>query len=239
MEYFDILETACTSVGLTFNYDKYNKFITYKNLIQEWNEKINLTSILDDDGIIKKHFIDCIKVFSFKELNNVETLIDIGTGAGFPGIPIAIMNPNLKVTLLDSLNKRVNFLKEVCDKLELKNVELFHGRAEDFARKKEFREKFDVAVSRAVANMNVLSEFCLPYVKVKGCFIALKGPAVDEEIKGSKNCITILGGSIEDIIETYIEDTDLNHNLVIVRKLKECSKTYPRKAGTVTKKPLK
>lgn len=239
MEYFDILKSACLSVGLEFDEDKYNKFITYKNLIQEWNEKVNLTAILDDEGIIKKHFIDCIKAFSFKELSNANTLIDVGTGAGFPGIPIAIMNPNLKVTLLDSLNKRVKFLEEVCQKLDLKNVELYHGRAEDFARKIEFREKFDIAISRAVANMNVLSEFCLPYVKVKGYFVALKGPAVEEEIKGSKNCIGILGGTVDNIIETYIEDTDLNHNLVIVRKLKECPKTYPRKAGTVSKKPLK
>ena len=144
-------------------------------LLQEWNEKVNLTTIIEDEEVIKKHFIDCIKAFKSKPIREAKTVIDVGTGAGFPGIPIAIMNPKTKVTLLDSLNKRVNFLNTVVNELGLTNVTTIHARAEDGARKVELREKFDVATSRAVANMAVLTEFCMPYVKVKGYFVALKG----------------------------------------------------------------
>jgi len=166
-------------------------------------------------------------------------MIDVGTGAGFPGIPIAIMNPNINVTLLDSLNKRIKFLDIVISKLGLKNIKTIHSRAEDGARNKKLREKFDIATSRAVANMSVLSEYCLPYVKVGGKFIALKGPAVDQEIEESDVAIKTLGGELEQICEVKIEDTDLRHNLVVVKKIKECAKTYPRKAGTISKKPIK
>ena len=207
-------------------------------LLQEWNEKINLTAITDDEEVIKKHFIDCIKAFKSDTIKNAKTIIDVGTGAGFPGLPIAIMNPNVKVTLLDSLNKRINYLNTVVRELGLKNVTTIHSRAEDGARKPELREKFDVATSRAVANMAVLSEYCMPYVKKDGYFVALKGPAVDEELKNATNAIKTLGGELKEIIEVSIEETDLKHNIVEVKKLNPCSKTYPRKAGTITKKPL-
>ena len=165
-------------------------------------------------------------------------MIDVGTGAGFPGLPIAIMREDLKVTLLDSLNKRINFLNLVVRELGLKNVKTIHSRAEDGARKPELREKFDIATSRAVANMAVLSEYCMPYVKKDGYFVALKGPSVDEELKNATNAIKTLGGELKEIIEVSIEETDLKHNIVEVKKLNPCSKTYPRKAGTITKKPL-
>ena len=207
MQYFDLMKKACDSVGMEFNEDKYQKFMLYKDLLKEWNEKINLTAITEDEEIVKKHFIDCIKAFKADEFKKAKTVIDVGTGAGFPGLPIAIMREDVEVTLLDSLNKRVNFLNEVVNKL--------------------------------VANMCVLSEFCIPYVKVNGNFIALKGPNITEELNDSKNAIGTLGGKLKGITEVEIEGTDLNHNLVIVDKIKSTPKTFPRKAGNVTKKPLK
>ncbi|MBN1069393.1 16S rRNA (guanine(527)-N(7))-methyltransferase RsmG [Clostridium botulinum] len=239
MKFYDLMCKAAQDVGLELSKEQYEKFIIYKNLLQEWNEKVNLTAITEDEEIIKKHFIDSIKAFKREEFKEAKTLIDVGTGAGFPGIPVAIMNENIQVTLLDSLNKRVNFLNLVTEKLGLKNVVAIHSRAEDGARQKNLRESFDIATSRAVANMSVLSEFCLPYVKINGHFIALKGPAVEEEIKDSDKAITTLGGQLLDICEVEIEDTELKHNLVVVKKIKECPKVYPRKAGNVTKKPIK
>lgn len=239
MKYYELMKSAAEDVGMTLSEIQYNQFIKYMRLVQEWNEKVNLTAITEDDEVIKKHFIDCIKAFKSKELKDARTVIDVGTGAGFPGLPIAIMDSSKSVTLLDSLNKRINFLNLVIRELELKNVITIHSRAEDGARKKELRENFDIATSRAVANMTVLSEFCLPYVKIGGSFVALKGPAIEDELKDSRSGIGTLGGKIKDVLELSIEDTDLKHNLVIVNKVKECPKTYPRKAGTITKKPLK
>lgn len=238
MEFFELMKTASNDVGLEFTEGQYEQFIKYMRLLQEWNEKINLTAITEDGEVVKKHFIDCIKAFKSDKIKNAKTIIDVGTGAGFPGLPIAIMNPNVEVTLLDSLNKRINFLNLVVRELGLKNVKTIHSRAEDGARKPELREKFDIATSRAVANMAVLSEFCMPYVKKGGYFVALKGPSIDEELENGSNAIKILGGELKDIIEISIEETDLKHNIVEVKKIKTCPKTYPRKAGTVNKKPL-
>ena len=234
MKFFDLMKRAANEAGLELTELQYEQFIKYMRLLQEWNEKINLTAITDDEEVIKKHFIDCIKAFKSDAIKNAKTIIDVGTGAGFPGLPIAIMNPNVKVTLLDSLNKRINYLNTVVRELGLKNVTTIHSRAEDGARKPEF----DVATSRAVANMAVLSEYCMPYVKKDGYFVALKGPSVDEELKNATNAIKTLGGELKEIIEVSIEETDLKHNIVEVKKLNPCSKTYPRKAGTITKKPL-
>ena len=238
MEFFELMKTASNDVELEFTEGQYEQFIKYMRLLQEWNEKINLTAITEDEEVVKKHFIDCIKAFKSDKIKNAKTIIDVGTGAGFPGLPIAIMNPNVEVTLLDSLNKRINFLNLVVRELGLKNVKTIHSRAEDGARNPELREKFDIATSRAVANMAVLSEFCMPYVKKGGYFVALKGPSIDEELENGSNAIKILGGELKDIIEISIEETDLKHNIVEVKKIKTCPKTYPRKAGTVNKKPL-
>lgn len=239
MKFYELMKNATEEVGMCLSKEQYDKFMKYMRLIQEWNEKVNLTAITEDEEIVKKHFIDCIKAYKSDELKKAETIIDVGTGAGFPGIPIAIMDKNKKVTLLDSLNKRINFLNLVISELGLKNVKTIHSRAEDGARTKELREKFDIATSRAVANMAVLSEFCLPYVKVGGSLVALKGPAIEEELEGSRNAIGVLGGKLKNIIEVKIEETDLNHNIVIVNKIKECPTNYPRKAGIVNKKPIK
>ncbi|EKQ57777.1 MULTISPECIES: 16S rRNA (guanine(527)-N(7))-methyltransferase RsmG [unclassified Clostridium] len=239
MNFYDLMCQASEDVGIQLSKEQFEKFTDYMKLLQEWNEKINLTAIIEDEEIIKKHFIDSIKSFKRVEIKNAGNLIDVGTGAGFPGLPIAIMKEDIKVTLLDSLNKRINFLNTVITTLGLSNVTTIHSRAEDGARDSKLREKFDVATSRAVANMSVLSEFCLPYVRVGGSFIALKGPAVEQEINQSLNAIKILGGELANICEVHIEGTELRHNLVVVKKVKECPKVYPRKAGLITKNPIK
>ncbi|PRR81396.1 16S rRNA (guanine(527)-N(7))-methyltransferase RsmG [Clostridium vincentii] len=239
MRFQELMKEAAKDVDMDLTDKQYEQFIKYMRLVQEWNQKINLTTITEDEEFIKKHFIDSIKAFKSNELKEAKTLIDVGTGAGFPGLPIAIMNKNIQVTLLDSLNKKINFLDLVVKELDLKNVKTIHSRAEDGAKDKKFREKFDIAVSRAVANMAVLSEFCLPYVKLNGSFIALKGPAVEDELKDCKNALGVLGGKLKEVIKIDIEDTDLKHNIVVVNKIKECPLSYPRKAGSITKKPLK
>lgn len=239
MQYFDIIKTECENIGLEINEEKYNKFIQYKDLMKEWNEKVNLTAITDDREIIIKHFIDSIKAFEFKNLNGSVKIIDVGTGAGLPGIPIKIMNDNAEVLLLDSLQKRINFLNEVIEKLKLESIKTIHGRAEDLGVNLNYREKFDVAISRAVANMAVLAEFCLPFVKKNGYFIALKGPAVQEELDEAKKAISMLGGKIEQVVQIDFKDSDFKHNLVIIKKIKGTPKQYPRRAGTVTKNPIK
>lgn len=239
MQYFDIMKTECNSIGLDFDENKYQSFIKYKDLIKEWNTKVNLTAITDDKEIITKHFIDCIKSFQLDFLKDSRKIIDVGTGGGFPGIPIKIMNEEADVTLLDSLQKRINFLDEVIKELHLKNIKTMHGRAEDFGVDLNYREKFDVAISRAVANMTALSEFCIPFVKLNGYFVALKGPSVENELQDAKKAIDILGGKIEDIIEVKLEENEFKHNLVIIKKVRKTPKGYPRRAGLATKKPIR
>ncbi|WP_407647643.1 16S rRNA (guanine(527)-N(7))-methyltransferase RsmG [Clostridium brassicae] len=236
--YYDILETACNSLGLELDEKKYNQFIQYKNLLKEWNEKVNLTAIKEDEEIIKKHFIDSMKIFQFHPLKNSKKIIDIGTGGGFPGIPMKIIRPDIDIVLLDSLRKRINVLDDILYKIGIDDVITMHGRAEEYGVREEHREQYDAVVSRAVANLAVLSEFCIPYVKVGGYFVAMKGPSVDEEIENAKKAVSILGGKIEGIIEVDIEGSDLNHNLVIVKKVKNTPRKYPRKAGMITKNPL-
>lgn len=239
MEYYDILNSACDDVGIGFDESKYKAFIKYKSMIQEWNKKINLTAITEDEDIIKKHFIDCIKIYKFDKFKELNKIIDVGTGAGFPGIPIKILEQEKEVVLLDSLNKRIKFLDEVSKELNLKNIKSLHGRAEDYAQKEEYREKFDGVVSRAVANISVLSELCLPYIKVGGYFVSMKGPNVTEELNEGKKAIEILGGKLQEIIQVKVEESDLEHNLVVIKKIKNTPNKYPRKAGMATKKPLK
>ncbi|EES91896.1 16S rRNA (guanine(527)-N(7))-methyltransferase RsmG [Clostridium botulinum] len=237
-QYYDILNVAASSMGLEFNDKKYNQFIKYKDLLKDWNSKVNLTAITEDKEIIKKHFIDSMKIFQFEYLKKANRIIDIGTGGGFPGIPMKIIRPEVKMVLLDSLRKRINVLDDILCKIGIDDVETIHGRAEEFSRNPKYREQFDAVVSRAVANLAALSEFCLPYVKVGGYFVALKGPSVDEEVKIAKKAISILGGKLEEIREVEIENSDLKHNLVIIKKIKNTPKQYPRKAGTAIKKPL-
>ena len=235
--YYDLMKSSLNDVGRLFSKEEYDKFIRYMELLKEWNEKVNLTAITEDGEIITKHFIDSLKAFKFRPLEDAESIIDVGTGAGFPGLPIKIVNPLVKLTLLDSLNKRLNFLKEVVADLKIEDVKFVHARAEDGGRNPELREMYDIAISRAVGNMTLLSELCLPYVKVGGYFIALKGPTVEEEVNEAKHAISLLGGKLEEIMEVEIEGTDLNHKLVIIKKIKNTPKIYPRSSLAI-KKPL-
>nr|WP_143160589.1 16S rRNA (guanine(527)-N(7))-methyltransferase RsmG [Clostridium grantii] len=236
---YNVLKEACNDIGVEFTDEIFEKFDLYKDLLKEWNEKVNLTAILDDEEIFKKHFVDSIKIFNFKPLMEAKTLIDIGTGGGFPGIPIKIIKSDIKVTLLDSLNKRITVLNDVVSKLKLKDVELVHGRAEEYLNEKKLRDSFDIVTSRAVANLTTLCELCIPYVKVGGYFVSLKGPNAEEELDQSRNAIGTLGGKFVKIIPIKIEDSELHHNLVIIKKVKESEKKYPRKWKQITGKPIK
>lgn len=234
----NLLEKAAQEYGLTISDTQIEQFSKYMELLKEWNQKINLTAITDDEGIIKKHFIDSMSIFQSGVIKEGMTLIDVGTGAGFPGIPVKIMMPSVKVTLLDSLNKRIKYLNEVIDELGLEGISTIHARAEELSRTSEYREGFDIATARAVASLNKLSEFCIPYVKKDGYFIAMKGPQVQEELEGSKNAIKKLGGEIEKLIDINLQDEDMAHKLLIVKKCKNTPDTYPRKFAQIEKKPI-
>lgn len=214
------------------------QFIKYYELLKEWNGFMNLTAITDYDEVVVKHFTDslsAVKVFDFEKC---EGLIDIGTGAGFPGIPLKIMFPDTNAVLIDSLNKRVSFLQEVTQKLDLKGVELIHGRAEETARRKEYRESFDVCLSRAVANLSTLSELCLPFVKIGGSFISYKSEKVREEIIKADNAVGILGGGLIKEEKFMLPDTDIYRELIVIKKIVETPRKYPRKPGIPAKDPI-
>ena len=217
--------------------DQVENFFKYMNLLLEWNEKINLTAITDVDDIILKHFIDSMTVLKYIEKD--KSIIDVGTGAGFPGIPIAIMREDVKITLLDSLNKRINFLNEVCSELKINNIETIHGRAEEAGQNKQYREKYDIAVSRAVANMTTLSEYLIPFVKVGGICICMKGCEIDHELEQAKFAIKELGGKIEKVEKFNLPDSDIERNIVIIKKITPTPNRYPRKAGMPSKMPIR
>ena len=212
------------------------QFYKYMNILIEWNKFINLTGITEPEEVIKKHFIDSLTVLDKVEKD--ASIIDVGTGAGFPGIPIKIAFPDTKIVLLDSLNKRIKFLNEVIEKLELQNIETIHGRAEEFGRNKNHREKYDIAIARAVAPLNILLEYLMPFTKVKGKCLCMKGSSSEEEIKNSKNAVEILGGELIKTEDFYIPNTDIKRRIVQINKIKETSNKYPRKAGTPSKEPL-
>lgn len=230
-----IFENKEKEIDINVSDENIKKLYEYMTILLDWNEKINLTAITNVDEIIEKHFIDSLTILRY--IKDSDKVIDVGTGAGFPGIPLAI-NSNANLTLLDSLNKRINFLEEVKNTLGLSNVQNIHGRAEEVARQKNYREMYDVAVSRAVAPMNILVEYLLPFVKVGGICICMKGPNASEEISNANNAINLLGGKYIDQINIKLKNGEIDRNLIIIKKINNISNKYPRKPGVLTKQPL-
>lgn len=231
-------ERGLSAFGISLSEKQMNQFLSFYELLVEWNKVMNLTGITEFQDVVQKHFLDSLTLVKACQLSN-QTVIDVGTGAGFPGIPLKIVFPELEITLLDSLSKRINFLDTVIDKLDLDKIEAIHGRAEDFAQKTFYREKFDLCVSRAVSNMTTLSEYCLPFVKIGGSFISYKSEKLTEELKDAKNAISILGGMVTDQVELVLPASDIYRNLLVIKKEKSTPGKYPRKAGFPGKDPIK
>ncbi len=246
MENYDtkIFEEKLAGFGIGLSDKQYEQFIRYYEILIEWNKVMNLTAITEYDEAVVKHFLDSLSLVKAIDLNSeisknsALSMIDVGTGAGFPGIPLKIAFPELNITLLDSLNKRVGFLNTVIEELGLTGITAVHGRAEDYAKKGKLRECFDLCVSRAVANLSTLSEYCLPYVKVNGKFIAYKSEKTAEEINAAQKALAELGGKIESSSEFVLPGTDLYRTLIVIEKIKATPNKYPRKAGTPSKEPL-
>lgn len=234
----EILSEKMEAIGIALSERQKEQFLKYYEMLVERNKVMNLTAITEYEEVLDKHFVDSLSLIKALCVENVDSVIDIGTGAGFPGIPLKIAYPHLKVTLLDSLNKRINFLNDVVEALELDGIETIHGRAEDFAKQKDYREQYDLCVSRAVANLSTLSEYCLPYVKVEGYFVPYKSGEIDEELKNSANAIKILGGELEKVVKFNLPGTDIGRSFVKIKKVKSTQKKYPRKAGLPSKEPL-
>lgn len=234
----EMLKNRMDRLQIETNENMLEQFNLFYHLLVEWNKVMNLTGITEYEEVVEKHFADSLSLARFLDLNKIHTVIDVGTGAGFPGIPLKIAFPHLKVVLLDSLNKRINFLNEVIAKLDLKEIHTIHGRAEEYARKPEYREQFDLCVSRAVANLSVLSEYCIPYIRIGGIFISYKSGDIDEEVAASRKAVDILGGQIDHVEKFQLPDTDIHRSFVFVNKIKNTQKKYPRKAGTPAKEPL-
>lgn len=223
---------------ITLSNEQLEQFLIYYEMLVEWNEKMNLTAITDFQDVMKKHFVDSVSLIKAYDVTKSVSIIDVGTGAGFPGLALKIAFPQLRVTLLDSLNKRILFLDAVIDKLNLSDVETIHGRAEDFAKPGKLREKFDLCVSRAVANLSTLSEYCLPFVKKGGMFISYKSEKISEEFEMAENAISFLGGRVKNQVEFTLPDSDIYRNLFVIEKIKETPKKFPRKAGLPSREPL-
>lgn len=235
-QFSDKLISIGKQINVDINEEQANKFYKYMELLLEWNEKMNLTAITEPDEVILKHFIDSITVEKY--INKEAKIIDVGTGAGFPGIPLSIIRNDLNITLMDSLNKRIKFLDEVVEKNNLINVDTVHSRAEELARNTDYREKFDVATSRAVASLNVLLEYMVPFVKVGGYCICMKGSNVDEELDNAKKALDVLNCKVEKVERFNLPGSDYGRNIIIIKKIGETSKKYPRKPGTPAKEPL-
>lgn len=225
-------------LNVTLSDFQVEQFMVYYEMLAEWNQVMNLTAITEYNAVLKKHFIDSLSLCKAYDTSKNISCIDVGTGAGFPGLALKIAYPKMKVTLLDSLQKRIQFLDAVIQKLELTGIETIHGRAEDYAKPGMLREKFDLSVSRAVANLSTLSEYCLPFVKKGGYFISYKSEKIAEEMEAAENAISVLGGEVKDQIEFMLPDSDIYRNLFVIIKKKDTPKKYPRKAGLPSKEPL-
>ncbi len=229
----EILISGLSALGIEPEEEQLRRFADYSALLKEWNQKMNLTAVCDDDGISVKHFLDSVLPLASVELPQNATVLDLGTGAGFPGLPVKILRPDLQLTLMDALQKRIRFLQEVCDKLEFADVALVHGRAEECGKQAAYREQFDCVLSRAVANMTVLCEYCLPFVKTGGFFLALKSENAEEEIAAAKPMIGSLGGAVEEVYTVPLPESDILRKLVLVRKTSPTPKQFPRKANKI------
>jgi 16S rRNA (guanine527-N7)-methyltransferase len=215
------------------------KLMAYRDKVLEWNNKVNLTAITNPDEFVQKHYVDSLICADAEEVKAAKLVLDVGTGGGFPGIPLAVMFPEKRFVLLDSLQKRLKIVKQIADELGIDNVEVLHGRAEDLARTAAYREKFDLCVSRAVANLSTLSELCLPFVRVGGTFLSYKGPSADDEIKAAEKAIRLLGGKLKRIDNPKSAHFALDHTMIYINKEKKTPAIYPRKAGTPAKEPIK
>lgn len=235
----ELLINGINKLGLEISEIQISQFMDYYNLLLETNKVMNLTAITKIDEVMIKHFIDSLLIIKSVDLNKFSSLIDVGTGAGFPGIPIKIMFPHIKVMLLDSLNKRLKFLNNIIDKLELQDIDTIHGRAEDLGHNKNLREKYDICVSRAVANMSTLSEYCIPFVKQNGLFVSYKSAISENEIEKAGKAITILGGRVDSCNTYTLPESDIKRTLVVIKKEKKTPAKYPRKAGIPGKEPIK
>lgn len=233
-----LFEEKLAHLDIVLNDTQKQQFHRFYEILVEWNSFMNLTGITEYEEVNEKHFVDSVSLVKAIDVSKVKTVIDVGTGAGFPGIPLKIAFPHLEIVLLDSLNKRVKFLNEVIDQLGLTGIRAIHGRAEDYAKQKEYREQFDLCVSRAVANLSTLSEYCLPYVNVGGMFIPYKSGEIDAEVEASKKAIHILGGKLSEVIKFQLPGTDIGRSFVKIEKVQNTSKKYPRKAGLPAKEPL-
>lgn len=229
-------EKGLEELGISLTERQIEQFLEYYEILVEWNRVMNLTGITEFDEVVVKHFLDSLA--AVKVCAPEGRMIDVGTGAGFPGIPLKIAFPQLQVVLLDSLNKRIRFLDAVIEKLGLVGIETIHGRAEDFARDKSYRERFDLSVSRAVANLSSLSEYCLPYTAQGGTFISYKSGKIEEELSAAQKAIRVLGGELKNVVKFNLADTDMERSLVVIGKAKATPKAYPRKAGLPAKEPI-
>ena len=216
-----------------------NKYQQYMEGVLDWNEKVNLTNITDPEEFVIKHFIDSIICIDYPELEEAGKIIDVGTGGGFPGVPLAIAAPDKEFILMDSLNKRLKIIDELCGQIGIGNVTTVHARAEELAKNKAHREQYDLCVSRAVANMATLAEYCLPFIKVGGCLMAYKGPDAEREVEEARKALYLLGGHVEEIREGNLKEFGIDHKVVIIKKVKNTPSKFPRKAGTPAKEPLK
>lgn len=232
------LNEILNPLNLELSTEQLEQFDEYYEMLVEWNKIMNLTGITDYDEVLRKHFADSLAIVRVLSPDQIQSVIDIGTGAGFPGIPLKIAFPHLHITLLDSLNKRLNFLNAVINELNLKNISTIHGRAEDYAKQKDYREKYDLCVSRAVANLAVLSEYCIPYVKVGGVFVSYKSGDIDDELKTSEKAVKILGGKVKNVDKFTLPGSDDGRSFVCIEKVKNTGKKYPRKAGLPSKEPI-
>ena len=233
-----ILEESCKELGITLDENQKKQFTDFYEYLVEKNKVMNLTGITEFQEVLIKHFLDSLACVKAVDMSRIKRIMDIGTGAGFPGVPLKIAFPHLEACLLDSLKKRVNFLEETFQMLKLENITAIHGRAEEYAKNKQYRETYDLCVSRAVSNLATLSEYCLPYVKTGGYFISYKSGTVQEEVEQAQKAVKILGGKIQDVVYFQLPDSEIQRSLVVIEKIKATPGRYPRKAGTPLKEPL-